>query len=76
MLPPFSQALGPQSGPSGRTRASQQEALADRSGLHVTYISLLERGRNSPTLDAIGSIAAALGVRPSELVKAAEEAGA
>ena len=51
-----------------------QEALADRSGLHVTYISLLERGRNSPTLDAVAAIAAALGVRPSELVRAAEDA--
>ena len=36
--------------------------LADRSGLHRTYISQLERGRRNPTLDVISRIAAALNV--------------
>ncbi len=50
-----------------------QEALAERCGLHSTYISLLERGLNSPSLDAISALADGLGVRPHELVEAAED---
>ena len=59
-----------------RTAAElSQEALAERSGLHATYISLLERGRNSPSLDAIEALAAAFGVEPHTLVMEAEGSG-
>ncbi len=37
-----------------------QEELADRAGLHVTYLSSLERGRRNPTLNVITDIARAL----------------
>lgn len=37
-----------------------QEELADRAGLHVTYLSGLERGRRNPTLNVITDIARAL----------------
>lgn len=50
-----------------------QEELAHRSGLHPTYISLLERGRKSPSLRAIQRIALALKTTPSQLVKQAED---
>lgn len=50
-----------------------QEELAHRSGLHHTYISLLERGLKSPSLDVIESLARALEKRPYQLIKAAEE---
>ncbi len=56
-----------------REAGLSQEELGERSGLHSTYISLLERGRYSPSLDAIAAIASALGVKPHELVKAAED---
>ncbi len=46
-----------------------QEALADACDRHRTYISLLERGRNSPSLDTIFELAEALETRPSELVR-------
>ena len=39
-----------------------QEALGDRAGLHWTYLSDLERGRQSPTVDVINRLARALGV--------------
>ena len=42
------------------------------SGLHVTYVSLLERGHHSPSLDAVAALAASLGLRPYELVRAIE----
>jgi transcriptional regulator with XRE-family HTH domain len=50
-----------------------QEQLAFRSGMHVTYVSLLERGLTSPSLAKIEALANALGQRPHVLVKAAED---
>lgn len=50
-----------------------QEELAHRSELHPTYISLLERGRKSPSLRAIQRLALALKITPSQLVKRAED---
>jgi transcriptional regulator with XRE-family HTH domain len=49
-----------------------QEALSFAAGRHRTYVSLLERGRNSPSLDTIWSLAQALGVTPTEIVKQVE----
>ena len=45
-----------------------QEELAERSGLHRTYISGVERGGRNPTLTVIDKIANALKVRIAELV--------
>jgi transcriptional regulator with XRE-family HTH domain len=47
-----------------------QEEIAESSGLHRTYISLIERGIKSPTLISIFGLAAALKAKPEELVKA------
>lgn len=56
-----------------RSAGLSQEALAHAAGLDRTYISQLERGLKSPSLSAIGALAAAVGRQPFELVKAAEE---
>lgn len=45
-----------------------QEELADRAGLHRTYIGSIERGERNPSLLNIARIAHALKLRPSELV--------
>ncbi len=45
-----------------------QEELADRSGLHRTYISLLERGQRNPSLAVIEEISHALGISMVDLV--------
>jgi transcriptional regulator with XRE-family HTH domain len=37
-----------------------QEQLAAKAGLHRTYISQLERGIKSPTLDVLAALAVAL----------------
>lgn len=50
-----------------------QEALGFACGRHRTYVSLIERGRNSPSLRAIQMLADALEVQPSELVRRAEK---
>jgi transcriptional regulator with XRE-family HTH domain len=54
-----------------RQRLSQQE-LAERSGLHVTYLSGVEHGKRNPTWAVILDLASALEVPPSKLVKLAE----
>ncbi|MEL7034913.1 MAG: helix-turn-helix transcriptional regulator [Cyanobacteria bacterium J06592_8] len=50
-----------------------QEQLAFEVELHRTYISLLERGLKSPTLDVIFRLAIALKISPSELIKKVEK---
>ncbi len=46
-----------------------QEALADRSGLHRTYISDIERGDRNVSLVNIRRLAKALDTVPSDLLK-------
>lgn len=45
-----------------------QEGLADRAGLHRTYISSLERGQRNVSVQNIFLLADALGVSPAELL--------
>lgn len=47
--------------------------LAEQSGLHQTYIGLLERGKRSPNLDTAQAIARALGVSLSRLIVECEK---
>ena len=54
-------------------REITQERLAFLAGLHPTYISMLENGRKSPTVDALERIARALGVRISSILAGAEQ---
>lgn len=46
-----------------------QEELADRAGLHRTYISGLERGVRNPTISIISTLASAFDIAPAELLK-------
>ncbi|HEX2040876.1 MAG TPA: helix-turn-helix transcriptional regulator [Acidimicrobiales bacterium] len=79
-------AQGPGRGPEGldeafgrvlrearKSKGLTQEALGAAGDMHPTYVSLLERGKNSPSLRALFVLAGALEVRPSELVERAEE---
>lgn len=47
-------------------------ALAEKSGLHQTYIGLLERGERSPNLDTAKAIAKALGFSLGKLITESE----
>jgi transcriptional regulator with XRE-family HTH domain len=61
-----------------RLRASaglSQEALAERAGLHRTYVSSIERGERNLTLENIFRLAEALGVDPRELLAPEKKAG-
>lgn len=48
-------------------REWSQEKLAEESGLHVTYISGIERGKRNISLDNIARIASALQVSLANL---------
>lgn len=48
------------------------EALAEKAGLHHTYISMLERSVRTPKLDVAHRLAKALGVPLSEITFEAE----
>jgi transcriptional regulator with XRE-family HTH domain len=45
-----------------------QEKLAEKADLSTVFISRIERGRESPTVDNLVKIARALGVRVRDLV--------
>lgn len=49
-------------------RGLSQEELAFRAGMHVTYLSDLERGLNNPSLAMLVDLARGLAVHPSELL--------
>lgn len=53
-------------------RKLSRAALAELSGLHQTYIGLLERGERSPNLDTARAIAHALGFSLGKLITEAE----
>ena len=53
-------------------RGFSQEDLAFKSGYHPTYIGQLERGRKSPSLRAIVSLATALDTQGSEILRRVE----
>lgn len=50
-----------------KARGYTQETLAFEAGIDRTYVSLLELGARSPTLDTIFALCAALGVSFPEL---------
>ena len=44
-----------------------QEETADRAGMHVTYLSGIERGFRNPSIRNVRRLAKALGVNTKEL---------
>jgi len=50
-----------------------QEELAALSGIDRSYVSLIERGINSPSLVMIFNLCSALGVSPSEVLSRVEK---
>jgi transcriptional regulator with XRE-family HTH domain len=53
-------------------RGLSQEALAERAGLHRTYVGGIEQGRRNPALLAVERLARGLGVSMADLIGRAE----
>jgi transcriptional regulator with XRE-family HTH domain len=51
----------------GKKKLSQK-TLADKIGISVSYVSMLERGQRSPPLDMLEKVAKSLGVSPISLL--------
>ncbi len=49
-----------------------QEEFAERANIHRTYVSSIELGKVSVGIEVANSLAAALGIRLSELIRSAE----
>lgn len=47
-----------------------QEELADKCGLHRTYVGGVERAERNITLQTLNALATALGVSPASLIRA------
>jgi transcriptional regulator with XRE-family HTH domain len=56
-----------------RTAGLSQEGLADRCGLHRTYIGSIERGEKTVTIATAHKLAQAFGLRLWQLLKRVEE---
>jgi len=66
-------ALGGAVSEARRERELTQEELAQRGGLHESYISVIESGRRNPTWGVVRRISQALEMPFPELVRRAEE---
>ncbi len=54
-------------------RGLSQEALADATPLHITYLGGVERGVRNPSYETVLKLARALGIAPGALVARADE---
>ena len=53
-------------------RKLSRQALAEKAGLHQTYVGMIERGSSNPSLDVAHAIAEALEVSFASLIAEAE----
>lgn len=69
----FLKAFGAAVRRAREARGLSQEKLGFEAELDRTYVSGVERGRRNPTVAVIFRLATALGVKPSRLVRRAEQ---
>ena len=50
-----------------------QEALSFQCGRHRTYVSLIERGKNAPSITTLWLLAEALETKPSVIIRRVEK---
>ena len=63
----YYEAFGQQVRRLRERRGYTQEELSNRSGIHVSYLSGIERGIRNPSLRSIRRLAKALGLRVGKL---------
>ncbi|MUG67289.1 HTH-type transcriptional regulator sinR [Chlamydia abortus] len=69
----FKQMVGEQIRRIRKLRGMTQEQLAEQSGLSFSYISDVERGTRNISLESLGKIISALGVKPAQLFEDIDE---
>jgi transcriptional regulator with XRE-family HTH domain len=69
----FTRSIGLEIAKQRKLKNFSQEELGYKAGLHRTYISLIERGIKSPTLDSLYKIAIALDLPIYIICEAAEK---
>jgi transcriptional regulator with XRE-family HTH domain len=69
VCPPHRQILGETVRAKRTDSGFTQEKLAEKAGLSTVFISRIERGIESPSLDSLVKIAIALETRVQDLVK-------
>ena len=70
--PPFYEALGRAIKVARTELGLERKELAERAGVSYAYLSDIESGRGRPSSSALIAIAQALGLNPSDLLRAAE----
>ena len=65
-------AVGEELRASREKRRISQEQLGFDAGIHRTYVSLIERGLKSPTLNVLFRLCSALDVTPADFVRNVE----
>lgn len=71
-ISPATAALGDRIREHRQALGISQEALAERAGLHWTFVGQVERGRRNLNLHNLLKLAQALGINPAELVDGLE----
>ncbi len=69
----FARAFGDACREAREKTGLSQEGLGFESEMDRTYVSGIERGVRNPTLKTIARLARALGIRPSVLLRRAED---
>jgi transcriptional regulator with XRE-family HTH domain len=69
ILSPATGVLGERLRAYRQAQGLSQEALADRSGVHWTFLGQVERGQRNLSLHNLLKLAAGLEVDPAELVR-------
>ena len=72
-LPSPTQAFGISLREFRKKAGFTQEELAFEAGIERNYVSLIELGRNQPSISVVFKLAAALGIKPSKLIAATEK---
>lgn len=57
-----------------KTQGMSQEELADRAGMHRTYLGAIERAEQNVSIDNIERVAVALGCAPYDLLQRSPQA--
>lgn len=55
-------------------RGLSQEALALEAGIQRNYVSLIELGKNQPTVTTIFKLSGALSIKPAKLIQMVDDA--